>query len=228
MTSTNIFRHCALAMCLFLSQLTYSQNYELGLFAGASNYQGDVADGILVWKVTQPATGLFIRYSPIDFLSFKLAFTTGKIIGSDLNSKEASIRQRGFAFQSNLREFAAFGEFHLPNYGSSDYGVFNPRFSPFLFAGVGLTTMNGKPTAPKDRVPYPFPEEGTKNQFIAVPFGVGVKFRFAESFASSFEWGTRAVFSDYLDGISKNGNPKKNDWYMFMGVTLSYIIDGGY
>lgn len=228
MTSTNIFRRCVFATCLFLSQLTYSQNYELGLFAGSSNYQGDLADGLLVWKETQPAGGLFIRYSPIDFLSFKLGFTSGRIIGSDLNSSDAGIRQRSYTFESQIREFAAFGEFHLPQYGSSSYGIFSPRFSPYVFGGVGLTTLNGKPNAPRDRVPYPFPEEGAKNQFITVPVGLGVKFRFAETFATSVEWGTRAVFSDYLDGISKNGNPKKNDWYMFMGVTLSYIIDSSY
>lgn len=210
---------------LFFTHLTFSQNYELGLFAGASNYQGDLADGLIVWKETQPAGGLFVRYSPLDFVSFKLGFISGKMIGNDRNSSDESIRKRGFSFESDVRELAAFTEIHLPQYGSSSYGLFRPRFTPFIFGGVGVSMVNGKPVAPKDRTPYPFPEEGTKTQFLAIPGGIGVKLRFTENFATSLEWGTRAVFSDYLDGISKNGNPKRNDWYMFMGVSLSYIID---
>ncbi len=212
---------------LVFSHLSFSQNYELGLFAGASNYQGDLAGGLIIWKETQPAGGLFVRYSPLDFVSFKLGFTSGKFIGNDKNSPDLSIQKRGFSFTSNVRELAAFTEFHLPQYGSSSYGLFKPRFSPFIFGGVGLSMVNGIPIAPKDRTPYPFPEEGVKTQFLSIPAGVGVKFRFTESFATSLEWGTRAVFSDYLDGISKNGNPNRNDWYMFMGVTFSYVIDAG-
>lgn len=212
---------------IFLNFFSTAQNYEFGIFAGTSNYQGDLADGIYVWKETQPAGGLLIRYSPLNYLSFKMAFTAGKLLGNDKNSKNADIRDRGYSFTSNIREFAAFTELHLPRFGSSTYGIFKARFSPFVFIGVGITTLNGEPKAPKDAVPYPFPEFNAQKKFICMPFGGGVKLRFAESFATSVEWGTRTVFSDYLDGISKNGNPNANDWYMFGGITLTYYIDGG-
>ncbi len=219
----------SVVLVFFCSCSTYlsAQNYELGIFAGSTNYQGDLADGGIVWKETQPAGGLLIRYSPLSFLSFRLGFTAGKLLGDDKNSRDASIRERGFTFVSNVKEIAALAEFHLPKYGSSSYGMFKGKFSPFGFVGFGLTNINGEPKAPKDRVPYPFPEFEAKSSFVCAAIGGGFKFQFAPSFATSIEWGTRTAFNDYIDGISKNGNPKANDWYMFGGLTLTYIVDGG-
>ena len=215
------------AACALLSIFSKAQNYEFGIFAGTSNYQGDLADGAIVWKKAQPAGGLLVRYSPLDFLSFRMGFTAGKLVGDDQTSSKPNIRERGFTFTSNIREVSLLTEIHLPTFGSSSYGIFKARFSPFLFAGIGISTINGEPEAPKDVIPYPFPEFDARKKFMCVPFGGGVKFRFAEAFSTSIEWGTRTVFNDYLDGISVNGNPKRNDWYMFGGITLTYVIDGG-
>lgn len=212
---------------LLLSTQSYSQNYELGLWGGSTNYQGDLADGIVKLKEGKPSYGLLVRYSPLSYLAFRVGFTAGKIVGDDRTSSRPEIVQRGFSFTSNIRELAVMSEFHLPNYGSSSYGIFRPKFSPFLLCGVGITSLNGEPKAPKDRIPYPFPEFDAKSNFFCVAFGGGFKFQFAQNFATSIEWGTRSVFSDYLDGISQNGNPKANDWYMFGGLTLTYIVDGG-
>ena len=210
-------------LCFF----SKAQKYEFGIFAGASNYQGDLAGGTVVLKETQPAGGLLVRFSPLNYLSFKMAFTASKLSGNDKNFKDVGIRQRGYSFTSNIREFAAFTEFHLPQFGSDNSGMFRARFSPFIFVGVGITTLTGEPQAPKDGSPYPFPEFDARKKFICLPMGGGLKLRFSKSFATSIEWGTRTVFNDYLDGISKNGNPNANDWYMFGGISLTYVIDGG-
>jgi Domain of unknown function (DUF6089) len=226
MTKTFYFSILFMILGLYSTHLS-AQNYELGLFGGTTNYQGDLADGAIVWQETQPAAGLLIRYSPKNFLAFRVGFTYGKLLGDDKYASNPQIRQRGYSFVSNVKELAILSEFHLPNYGSSSYGMFKVKFSPFGFVGVGLTNINGQPQAPKDRVPYPFPEFDAKSSFICGVLGGGVKFQFAPSFATSLEWGTRTVFNDYLDGISKNGNPKANDWYMFGGLTLTYVVDGG-
>lgn len=154
-------------LCFF----SKAQKYEFGIFAGASNYQGDLADGIVVLKETQPAGGLLIRFSPLNYLSFKMAFTAGKLSGNDKNFKDASFRKRGYSFTSNIREFAAFTELHLPQFGSGSFGTFQARFSPFIFIGVGITTLNGEPQASKDAVPYPFPEFDARKKFICLPMG---------------------------------------------------------
>lgn len=222
-----IFHTFLLLLCLTHTSTIFSQNYELGLFGGTSNYQGDLADGVINWKQTKPSYGLLVRYSPRNYLAFRAGFTAGEIIGDDQTAKSAEIRKRGYSFKSNIRELAVFTELHLPQYGSSSYGVFKVKFSPFVLLGVGITTLNGEPKAPKDRIPYPFPEFDAKSNFICAAAGGGFKFQFAPNFATSVEWGTRTVFNDYLDGISKNGNPNANDWYMFGGLSLTYIVDGG-
>ena len=212
---------------LFTSSLSNAQNFEVGLFGGVTNYQGDLADGAIVFRETEPAYGVLLRYSPLDFLTFKASLTLGTLRGDDKNSSNEDIRQRGYAFKANLRELGFFAELHLPGYASSGQGIFKASFSPFLFAGIGFTSTDGKPTAPAGRLPYPFPEVDAKNSFICVPFGGGFKWHFIEKMSASIEWGARDVFNDYLDGISKNGNPKANDWYMFGGITLTYVLDGG-
>ncbi len=222
---------CALATLFvalfFLPQTARAQHYELGIFAGGCNYQGDLADGYIVWNQTQPAVGGFVRFAPLDFLSLKASFTYGNLIGGDRFSGLPNIRERGYAFESNIRELGFFAEVHLPKYGSSGYGMFRTRFSPFVFAGFGFTNINSQPTAPADRVPYPFPEIGSVSSFFAGSMGGGFKLHFASNFATSIEWGARTPFSDYLDGVSFRGNPGSGDWYMFGGLTLSYVLDGG-
>ena len=45
-----------------------------------------------------------------------------------------------------------------------------------------------------------------------------------ERLVIGLEGGWRPVFSDDLDGIRRNGNPGKGDWYYFAGVTVSFIL----
>jgi hypothetical protein len=215
-------------LIIFLSSFTLSaQSYELGIFGGWTAYQGDLADGITVWPNIRPSGGLLIRYNPTSYYSFRLGFTTGTLVGDDQNSKRQIIRDRGYSFYSTVREIAALGELHLPLFGSSSYGLFKLKISPYVFGGVALTVINGEPKAPEDRVPYPFPEFDAKKNFFIVPLGGGLKFQIKKNFSIGAEWGTRKTFGDYIDGISLNGNPASGDWYMFGGLTMTYIVDGG-
>ena len=213
-------------LCLSLNALK-AQNYEFGIFAGTTNYQGDLADGIIQWSETQPAGGLVFRYSPFTFTSVRFGFTTGKLFGNDATSSRPYIRERGFSFVSNVKELSMMAELHLPYYGSADYGIFKLKLSPFVFVGMGLTIVNGQPKGPADLVPYPFPEFNSKKDFLVMPIGGGIKMQVSEQIAVSGEWATRKTYSDYIDGISVNGNPKRDDWYMFGGLAITYKVDGG-
>lgn len=216
------------SIIIFLFSFSLSaQSYEFGLFGGVTTYQGDLADGLIVWPNIQPAGGLLLRYNPGSFYSLRMGFTTGKLLGNDQNSKRQIIKDRAFSFYSTVREISAVAEFQLPSYGTSAYGLFKMKFSPFLFGGIGLSVINGEPKAPVDRIPYPFPEFDARKNFLVLPIGGGLKFRFADQFAISTEWGTRKTFGDYIDGISINGNPNSGDWYIFGGITLTYVVDGG-
>lgn len=84
----------------------------------------------------------------------------------------------------------------------------------------------------------------------AFAFGFGFKYSVTDRIGMNMEWGMRKTFTDYLDDISRNyadfsgqpqaiidiadpspikhlpgmqrGNPQNNDWYSFVGITLSY------
>ena len=58
------------------------------------------------------------------------------------------------------------------------------------------------------------------------PDGVGVKYNVSSNFSGSFEIGMRITGTDYLDEVSRKGDPGQNDWYSFTGLTLTYGFDG--
>jgi hypothetical protein len=199
--------------------------FEVGVFAGACNYQGDLADNVVRWQETQPGFGLLIRYTPNPYITLRGNFLQGKLTGSDLRSSLPSQRSRGFTFKSTIREISFIGEYNiLGQSNEKNYLGGGTLINPYIFAGLGLASNDGEPVAPPDTRPYPFPEDGATSIVPAFPLGLGIKFLFAEVVSVGVEWGTRLTFSDYLDGVSKTGNPKKNDWYMFGGLTLTYCF----
>jgi hypothetical protein len=214
-------------ICLCFSFILKSQSFEIGPFIGGANYQGDLADGVLILKETRPSYGAIMRYTPFKFLSFRIGFLQSGIEGDDANSGDAGIRKRGYKISTNISELSILTEWQLPSYGKSGQGIFKPSITPFFFVGLGFASRDKDPTAPIDRYPNPFPEFDSKKSFISVPFGGGVKFNFAPNFSTSLEWGLRATFSDYVDGVSTNANPLKNDYYMIGGLSFTYVLDGG-
>jgi Domain of unknown function (DUF6089) len=221
-----LLKKICFTLILFVLFLPLSKaQFEVGFFAGADNYQGDMAGNTVVWQETQPAFGVLLRYTPNPYLTIRGNFLQGKITGADLHSPTPGQRYRGFSFSSTIREFSFIGEYNfLGQSNEKSYNGGGTLFNPYIYAGLGIVSTDGTPTAPADMRPYPFPEDGAKSILPAIPIGLGVKFQFAETVSVGLEWGTRLTFSDYLDGVSKAGNPSKNDWYMFGGLTLTYCF----
>lgn len=220
-----------ITLCFFgLLPSSYAQ-FEAGVFAGAANYQGDLADGAIIWRETQLSFGALARYTPNRFLTLRAHFMQGQVQGSDYNSSERDIRYRGFKFKSTLNEFAVIGEYNFLGKENETANDFSFMINPYLFGGIGFLATTGTPTAPDDTKPYPFPEAGAKNGFLTVPIGIGVKIQPSPTFSLGIEWGARTVFSDRLDGVS-NATPtvfsKGNDWYMFGGLTFTYLFNSQY
>jgi hypothetical protein len=214
--------------CFFSPILHSNAQIEAGIYAGASNYQGDLADGTVIWRETQLSYGALVRYTPNRFLTLRAHYIQGDIQASDYNSGDVGIRRRGFKFKSALREFAAIGEFNFIGRENDVANDFSFMINPYLFGGIGVVATTGTPTAPDDTQPYPFPEAKAQNIFLTVPVGIGVKIQPSPSFSIGLEWGGRTVFSDKLDGVSdatKGVFSRGNDWYMFGGLTFTYMFN---
>ena len=231
-TKTRFLQTLSLAIiCFFILIQKSNAQFEAGVYAGATNYQGDLADGTIIWRETQLSYGALMRYTPNRFVSVRAHFIQGNLQASDYNSSNVDIRRRGFKLKSVIREFAAIGEFNFLGKESEVANDFSFMINPYLFGGLGVAITSSSPTAPADTKPYPFPEVGAKNTFLTIPIGIGVKIQPSPSFSLGLEWGARTAFTDRLDGVS-NVTPgvysKGNDWYMFGGLTFTYFFNSQY
>jgi hypothetical protein len=215
---------------LFSTATPVSAQFEIGLFGGGFNYQGDldyqtkVIAGLFVPEETRLSYGILARYTPIPKLSVRAHFLQSRLIATDRNSPKPIIRYRGFAINTAVREFAIMGEWNfLGNSDNNNFHAFSVIFNPYVFTGLGVAMRSSDPTAPIDSNPYPFPESGNTRVMASLPVGVGAKLQFTDNLSVGFDIGSRMVLGDYLDGISKMGSPSR-DWYIFGGLSLTYCI----
>ena len=90
-TQTSFIKAIFSVIICFFSLLPISHaQFEVGAFAGAANYQGDLADGAIIWRETQLSYGALMRYTPNRFLTLRAHFLQGKAQASDYNSSTKS------------------------------------------------------------------------------------------------------------------------------------------
>ncbi|MCB0571917.1 MAG: hypothetical protein KDC66_19250 [Phaeodactylibacter sp.] len=207
--------------------LNAQRSSEAGIFIGASNYMGDLSPSPLAANETHLAFGGHYRYMAGPKLGLKGSVSFGKISGSDSNIplEDPTQGARRWDMEAGLMEVALQAEWHFlgtPRYNNA--GLYTRQASPFLSAGLGLAFAEAKiTTADGDKVRFPEPDD--KSAFIVLPLSAGVRFDITESILLAGEFGVRATFSDYLDGLSEYANPKHNDYYLFGGITILYLID---
>jgi len=203
---------------------------EAGFMFGITNYSGDVAESNIEWAETQPGFGMFVRYHITRKFSVKGHFYSGSVSGDDANSETLSDRK--LRFSTSITEFAMVLEWNfLSKDRISTTGVHNMQFSPYVFLGIGSTYADSDPEyygPPEKYDTYfktPLPEPGLDQSFLLIPMGVGLRVDVIERLIIGADAGLRPVLSDDLDGISINGNPDKDDWYYFGGITVSFILN---
>jgi len=201
---------------LFLiSASLIAQRSEVGFGLGTFNYTGDLVRNYN-FKYSKPAATVFYRSNLSKVVSFRAAFTAGKI-GASEKPIDAFAVNRNASFNLFLLEASTVMEYHFLNWRETKRFV---RFTPYLFAGLGLFGISGNA---QKNAEY-------SNVQGSIPFGAGVKYIYNPKWYFSLEFGIRKTFFDYLDNISagdprdKNyqyGNPNDNDNYYFLGITLT-------
>ncbi|MCD4773964.1 MAG: DUF6089 family protein [Bacteroidales bacterium] len=188
---------------LFGFQGLQSQDFEVGLFGGASYYLGDINPG-LHYSQTKPAFGMLARYNMNTRMALKLSLYRGNIAGDDVITK--AVEGRDLMFKSVINDISAIFEFNFFPYFT---GSQRNYFTPYIFAGVSGFTYNpkvgdislrdagteGQNEGYDGRKPY------SKISF-AVPFGFGFKYSITKKLGLAFEWGLRKTFTDYIDDVS--------------------------
>ena len=199
---------CAFTFMLFT--LTQAQNFEAGIFMGASNYMGDLPGGHVDSDKSSLAIGLFLKYNFTGYLSARLGYTQGRISGDDQFSElSTGRRQRNLHFESKIKEINILAECHFLAFA---FDGDRPFLSPYVFAGIAGFHFN--PKANIDNELVALQPVGTEGQGlaggpdkyglyqIAIPAGIGIEIKVGGVAKIGFEIGIRKTFTDYLDDIS--------------------------
>ncbi|MFN5430971.1 MAG: DUF6089 family protein [Cyclobacteriaceae bacterium] len=216
-TSIIFFSDSFFATCV-IGQI--SQRTEIGGGLGIFNYTGDLVSTFDL-ATSRPAATLFYRSNISRVISFRTSITGGQLAASDKNNPTDPFAvKRAASFDLFLLELSGGFEYHFLDWRDDKRKL---RFTPYLFAGVGLFGISG---TPNKNAEY-------SNIQLSIPFGGGMKYVLNPRYYVSFEFGVRKTFFDYLDNISggnpsfktfQYGNPNDNDNYFFTGITLTYTF----
>ena len=214
------------------AQWRYQPRYwEAGAMLGITSYSGDVTAKRIDLQEIRPGYGAFVRYHLSQHFALKGHVYGGSISGDDKYSDVKAPRH--FKFGTSIFEVASTLEWHW--FGRDRFtetGLHNFFITPYMFIGAGITFADadaqyyGPPEERDKFLVVSLPEEGLKTRFLLAPVGGGIRMDFYERFIFGLEGGFRPVFSDDIDGVSKNGNPTRNDWYYFFGATVSLVLNG--
>jgi len=203
-------RNILIFIILFIPVLASAQ-MEVGLMAGASNYQGDLAPESTgaSFGQTHAAFGGFFRYNITNHITARLNVFYGTLSGDDAKAESNWRKERNLSFRTRVLEAGLTCEYNILGYQPYNY---EKVFSPYIFAGI--TGFRYNPEAYYDNRWIELQPLGTEGQGLpdrpeqysrvsfAIPFGFGVKYAINDKWNVGLEAGFRKTFTDYLDDVS--------------------------
>lgn len=182
---------------------------------------------------TRPGFGIDFAHRFGPRYTLKASFLYGTIRGDDFESadpadSEAKFRYvRNLQFRNRIKELTVVAVFDL--FKNEASYISRVQFTPYTF--IGLTAFHHNPQAyvgedsglPEAGTWVDLEPLGTEGQYstldgtdvnsgikpykkiqLAIPFGVGGRYRLNQVFDLSLEFGIRYTFTDYLDDVSQN------------------------
>lgn len=204
---------------------TNAQIYEVGVFAGGSNFIGDVGATNYI-SPNQPAFGAIFKWNRSPRHSYRASVIFSNLEGIDGKSDDPRRVQRGFSFDTSVMEVSAGMEFTFWEFDLHKSGI---QGTPYLYTGITIANHDN----------YYFNQfgeylsENTSSWAYGIPITLGYKTNIASHLVLAAEIGARYTFSDELDGSVPDGefreqfsfgNTNSNDWYVFSGFTLTYTF----
>ncbi|SDB57576.1 hypothetical protein SAMN03097699_2241 [Flavobacteriaceae bacterium MAR_2010_188] len=209
----------------FCFQNMNSQIYEVGVFAGGSNVIGDVGRTNYI-SPNEVAYGGIFKWNRSDRHSWRASIIYADISGDDRKSDDDRRRSRGYRYNGGLLELSVGMEF---NFVEFNLHYFGRQSTPYIYTGVTVASHDNFFWNALGQ----FTDEGTKSWAYGIPIVLGIKSRLTPRSVIGFEAGARYTFSDELDGSVPDsefrqdlafGNVNNNDWYMFIGFTVTYTF----
>lgn len=216
-------RFFILTFLIFCATSVHAQIHEVGVFAGGSNYIGDIGKMSYI-APKEPAVGILYKWNRSPRHSWRISYTQATIAGNDDDATAPARKLRSYQFKNELKEISAGLEFNFFDFNLHEM---EPKFTPYVYSGLSyvqykeLFFVGG------------YSKIGSSQGAIAIPMVVGVKGRLLDHFILGFEAGARWTLKDDLDGSGptdnnltqlKFGNTNSTDWYVFTGFTLTYTF----
>ena len=228
------------------SQREFSQSYwTIGVGIGIGNYFGDLAPREQYTSsnisYTRPSISFEVakRLGPRATVEFELGWV--RLQGSDIESADPkNIRHRyryirNASFRNDLFELSAMYSYDLKR--SLDMYYRRDTWRPYIFGGVAgfyhnpKTQVGGTWVAlqPLGTEGQGLPNYKTKYSLvsIAIPFGLGIKYKLRDDMDLAFEVGYRYTFTDYLDDVSGNYADATELSPLAKLIAFDRIADGG-
>ncbi|TRO64203.1 DUF6089 family protein [Christiangramia sabulilitoris] len=219
----------AFVVMAFFSISTYSQQVEIGAFAGGANFIGDVGRTNYILP-NSPVGGLIAKWNRSARHSLRFTLVYAEISADDTKSSDTRRQQRGYSFENTIAEASLGLEF---NFWDFDLSEPLPQSTPYLYTGI--TYFRADHVWLKNGRANNLVNEGT-NWSFAIPMVMGYKEAVTEHIIGAFEIGARYTLTDNLDGSwpseylgrrepnAEFGNRNTNDWYVFTGITFTFTF----
>ena len=205
-----------LTICAFGSTLTCraqeDYRFDIGVGLGMTGYLGD-ANSSNLWKNPGFDGEILFRYILNPRWHFKTNFFVGTLSGDSSQMTNVFPEGNTYKFKTTFFELGEMAEFHFFNYGMGESYRKLKRWTPYITAGLSVLGWNADKFGAS----------------VAIPLGVGIKFKPALRWNIGLEFLMKKTLSDRVDS-SELSDPlkiqsdfmKNTDWYSTLTLSISY------
>lgn len=210
---TRLVTICILALSALTATAQEDYRFDMGVGIGMTGYLGD-ANGSNLYKNPGFDGEVLFRYILNPRFNFKTNFYVGNLRGNSAQMKNVLPGGENFKFSTTFYELGEVAEFHFFNYGMGEQYRKLKRWTPYICAGLSVMAWS------VDR------KAGVT---MAIPLGVGFKFKPALRWNLGLEFLMKKTFSDRIDGPQlsdpygiKSSFMKNTDWVSTLTLSISY------
>ncbi len=206
-----------LLLVIFLSSLGIAKSqeylYEIGPTAGASFYSGD-ANNFALFQQPKSVYGISLRRNFNFRTALKVDLLKAEVAANPMDVSNIMPVEGYSKFKTGFYDVNAHLEYSFFSYSDSFEYKETHRFSPYIFAGVGVTFITD-------------PSNKTK---VNIPIGLGVKYKLFHRWNVGLEYSMNMLLSDKLEqfedkyNIGTQSALKNKDWYSYLKFYVTFDI----
>ena len=226
-------RKIILLIFFFSTVHIFSQDNEIGIFAGGSNYIGDVGPTTYISPFSYNAStnyvgGVIFRKNFNERISARAKLNYSKIGSSDNWPQTVDYRkERGKYFKNRIVEIGLGIDFNF-----FEFDVYESllQMTPYISTGISFFEYDPLKYDKSESMATQYGDATS----ISIHITLGYKIKPLKDFIVAFEITANHSFTDNLDGsrpdkkflISTDyfGSTLSKDWYVFSGISITYLF----